>query len=87
MLWASLYAKAGNAQNAQGIASAMGISTQAAQGIYANWFKTNFSPHTPPTPCVPHQSKHNTQQMPCARNQSVSISKNCSVTPQKTKPT
>ena len=35
MLWASLYAKAGNAQNAQGIASAMGISTEAAQGIYA----------------------------------------------------
>lgn len=42
MLWASLYAKAGNAQSANGIASAMGISTEAAQGVYARLVQTQM---------------------------------------------
>lgn len=40
MLWASLYAKAGNAQTANGLASAMGISSEAAQGVYARLVQT-----------------------------------------------
>lgn len=42
MLWASLYAKAGNAQSANGIASAMGITAEAAQGVYARLVQTQM---------------------------------------------
>lgn len=35
MLWASLIAKAGNAQNAASVASAMGVPNHTAQGIFA----------------------------------------------------
>lgn len=41
MLWASLYANAGNAKPAQGMASRMGISTHAAQSVYAKLVETN----------------------------------------------
>lgn len=42
MLWASLYARAGNAQNAAGLARAMGIPMKSAQGIYAKLVQSNI---------------------------------------------
>lgn len=35
MLWASLYARAGSAQGFAGVTQTMGLSGQAAQGVYA----------------------------------------------------
>lgn len=35
MLWASIYARAGTAQNAVGVAQSLGVQGAAAQGVYA----------------------------------------------------
>lgn len=40
MLWAKLYANAGNAPNVTGLARAMGISSEAAQGVFAKLIRT-----------------------------------------------
>lgn len=42
MLWAKLYANAGNAPNVTGLARAMGISSDAAQGVYAKLIQKNI---------------------------------------------
>ena len=36
LLWASMYARAGTAQNAVGVARSLGVRSAAAQGVYAN---------------------------------------------------